>query len=255
MTFPTQQLFKCFKIVPIMLMGKFLGNKSYEPHDYAVGGLIGVGIAIFMTSTESLNLGVDSFGQSEESSGTLCGIVLLLLFLAFDSFTGQWQSRMFQKAEKSAQYDGGHDMSSYEMMFMVSTFSMIFSFITLVHTHELEPAITFVYHHPEMHMHIVVFSVCSTVGQLFIFRTIKHFGAVVFAIIMNIRIMFSILLSCVIYSHTIPPNGFFGLFLVFAAVGYRVKRKAEGGTLIRWKGYENAKGQEFFHELHEHLDM
>ena len=42
--------------------------------------------------------------------------------------------------------------------------------------------------HPAMHIHLVVFSLCSTVGQLFIFKTIKAFGPVVFAICMNTRI-------------------------------------------------------------------
>ncbi len=50
-------------------------------------------------ATENLDLGVDSFGQVEDKSGTWCGVMLLLLFLFFDSFTSQWQSRMFSKHE------------------------------------------------------------------------------------------------------------------------------------------------------------
>jgi adenosine 3'-phospho 5'-phosphosulfate transporter B2 len=50
-------------------------------------------------ATENLELGVDSFGQVEDKSGTWCGVMLLLLFLFFDSFTSQWQSRMFSKHE------------------------------------------------------------------------------------------------------------------------------------------------------------
>lgn len=37
--------------------------------------------------------------QVEDKSGTWCGVMLLLLFLFFDSFTSQWQSRMFSKHE------------------------------------------------------------------------------------------------------------------------------------------------------------
>lgn len=39
--------------------------------------------------------------QVEDKSGTWCGVMLLLLFLFFDSFTSQWQSRMFSKHEVS----------------------------------------------------------------------------------------------------------------------------------------------------------
>jgi len=244
-SFPTQMLFKCFKLVPIMLMGKFLGNKTYPIYDYVVSFLIGFGIAIFMVSTEDMEFGTDSIGTPETWSGTLCGIMLLCFFLVFDSFTGQWQSRMFNKNE---------DLSPFHMMFAINTFSMIFSFITLVHTKELDEFSQFVMRHPEMHFHIMVFSICSTVGQLYIFQTIRNFGAVVFAIIMNVRIILSIVFSCIIYSHPISSQGSFGLFIVFASIAYRIKRKTQGQVLIRWRTHVS-HGSEWFHEVHEHLDM
>ena len=138
---------------------------------------------------------------------------LLLFFLVFDSFTGQYQARLFNEHP---------DISPYHMMFMVNTFSMVFSLITLVHTHELESAVDFVVTHPAMHIHLVVFSLCSTVGQLFIFKTIKAFGPVVFAICMNTRIIAYIFLSAVVYSQDNTITGFMGL-VIFCTIAYRIK--------------------------------
>lgn len=73
------------------------------------------------------------------------------------------------------------------MMFVMTAFSTIFSFVTLVHQDELVPFFQFVSSHPEIHLHFVAFGVCSTIGQLLIFHTIRSFGAVVFAIIMTVR--------------------------------------------------------------------
>jgi len=67
--------------------------------------------------------------------------------------------------------------------------------------------------------------------QLFIFYTIKTFGPVVFAIIMSTRILLSIAVSCFLYDHPIPPLGYLGLLVVFASIGYRIKRKTAGGLL------------------------
>lgn len=72
------------------------------------------------------------------------------------------------------------------MMFVMTAFSTIFSFVTLVHQNELVPFFDFVSSHPEIHLHFVAFGVCSTIGQLLIFHTIRSFGAVVFAIIMTV---------------------------------------------------------------------
>ena len=245
-SFPTQMLFKCFKLFPIMVMGKLLGNKNYPSYDYGVAAAIGVGIAVFSVATEDLEIGQDAIGEIENVGGTVCGIVLLLFFLVFDSFTGQYQARLFNEHP---------DISPYHMMFMVNTFSMVFSLITLVHTHELESAVDFVVSHPAMHIHLVVFSLCSTVGQLFIFKTIKAFGPVVFAICMNTRIIASILLSAVVYSHDISITGFFGLVIVFGAIAYRIKRKMGNNQLITWAEPDDTKSMDVFHEWHEHCDM
>ena len=91
-SFPTQMLFKCFKLFPIMVMGKLLGNKNYPSYDYGVAAAIGVGIAVFSVATEDLEIGQDAIGEIENVGGTVCGIVLLLFFLVFDSFTGQYLS-------------------------------------------------------------------------------------------------------------------------------------------------------------------
>lgn len=78
------------------------------------------------------------------------------------------------------------DLSPIQMMLVMTAFSTIFSFVTLVHQDELMPFFNFVSNHPEIHLHFVAFGVCSTIGQLLIFHTIRSFGAVVFAIIMTV---------------------------------------------------------------------
>ncbi|CAF3358583.1 unnamed protein product [Rotaria sp. Silwood1] len=55
--------------------------------------------------------------------------------------------------------------------------------------------------HQSFLIHAFATSICSSVGQLFIFSTIEEFGPVIFTIIMTIRQAFSILLSCLFYGH------------------------------------------------------
>ncbi|KAK7239571.1 UDP-galactose transmembrane transporter [Aureococcus anophagefferens] len=211
-------LFKCFKLFPIMVMGKVLGNKVYPTYDYVVALVIGVGIAVFSVSTEELDIGQDSIGRDRDRRRTICGVILLLFFLLFDSFTGQYQARLFNEHP---------DLSPYQMMFMVNTFSMVFSSWTLVHTHELYALCEFVYDHADMHIHLIVFSLASTVGQLFIFKTIKAFGPVIFAICMNTphHPLHPALRADLRPRHHAP--GMVGLLLVFSAIAYRIKRKTD----------------------------
>jgi len=200
---------------------------------------------MFMTSTDDLQFGYNMVG--EETSTAWTGIMLLVLFLFFDSFTSQFQSRMFQRHR---------DLSMVELMFATSAFSTVLSLVTLIHTKELYPALRFVMEHSEIHLHFLLFSICSTIGQLFIYYTIKNFGAVVFTLIMTTRILLSIALSCILYGHKVSATGFFGLMLVMAAVLYRIRRKAQGQQLLKWQGMEdNTKAIELVQEWHEHVDM
>lgn len=243
-SFPTQMLFKAFKMLPVMLMGKFIHNKSYETFEYICAAVVGFGIYLFINSTEHINFSQNVFGDPSSVKGAWCGVVLLLLFLFFDSFTGQWQTRMFEIYG---------EMSPLQMMFITNSFSALFSFVTLIHQEEFSSSLEFVYNHPRMYLHLIVFCVCSTVGQLFIFYTVKNFGAVVFSIIMAIRILSSTLLSCFVYSHPMTELGFIGFLIVFGGLGYRIRQKTHGKPLIRWKEADEAKN--ILHEWHEHLDI
>lgn len=246
-SFPVVMLAKAFKMVPVMLVGKVLNNKSYASHEYLSGAVVALGLYLFINASESLTLTTNVFGHPETVSGALCGVVLLLLFLLFDSSTGQWQSRIF---------DLNPRLSPLQMMLTMNAFSAAFSFVTLVHEEQLTSSLTFVYEHPQMLVHLLFFCAAGTVGQLFIFYTVKHFGAVVFSIIMSLRILVSTALSCWLYEHPITEMGYLGIILVCLATVYRLVKKTQGRQLLRWRDSAAAEQSGIvFKEWHEHLDI
>jgi len=244
-SFPTQMLAKAFKMVPVLLLGKFLNNKRYESSEYVIGAVVGFGLFLFLSSSEKINMGQNVFGDPESVTGAWCGVFLLVLFLFFDAFTSQWQTRMFQLHK---------EMSPLQMMLITNAFSTVFAFITLVHQEQLSLSLSFVVSHPEIILHLIIFCVCSTVGQLFIFFIVKQFGAVVLSIIMAVRILISTLLSCYVYSHPITELGIVGIAIVFGAISYRIHIKTNGRRIIRWRESSNIRAKQVFTALHEHLD-
>ena len=56
------------------------------------------------------------------------------------------------------------------------------------------------------------------------------------------------------FTHTyIYTHSCIGMIIVFCAMAYRIKRKTQGGNLLRWR--ENEQSKAIFHEWHEHLDI
>lgn len=74
-------------------------------------------------------------------------------------------------------------------------------------------------------LHMTILSITSATGQLFIYYTIKEFGPVVFTIIMTTRQIFSLFVSCLLYSHPLKALAWASAFFVFGVVFNRIYRK------------------------------
>ncbi|XP_077341531.1 adenosine 3'-phospho 5'-phosphosulfate transporter 1 isoform X3 [Lithobates pipiens] len=212
-SFPTQVLAKASKVIPVMLMGKLVSHKSYEYWEYFTAVLISIGVSMFLLSN----------GEGSRPSGvtTFSGVVILTGYIAFDSFTSNWQDSLFK-----------YKMSSVQMMFGVNLFSCLFTVFSLLEQGGLQEAIRFMSRHPDFAFHAALLSVCSAFGQLFIFYTINKFGAAVFTIIMTLRQALAILLSCLLYGHPVTPIGSVGVAVVFLALFLRVYARSR----MKWKG-------------------
>jgi solute carrier family 35 (adenosine 3'-phospho 5'-phosphosulfate transporter), member B2 len=62
----------------------------------------------------------------------------------------------------------------------------------------------------------VILSLCSACGQLFIYETISEFGPVVFIIIMTVRQLLAVVLSCIFYKHALSALSVLGMFTTFS---------------------------------------
>ncbi|XP_055689402.1 adenosine 3'-phospho 5'-phosphosulfate transporter 1 [Lutzomyia longipalpis] len=203
-SFPTQVLAKSCKIIPVMIMGKIISKNKYEFYEYLTAGLISVGMIFFMT------------GSHDETKAspvtTLTGLFLLTLYMIFDSFTSNWQGDLFKT----------YAMTSIQMMCGINLFSTLFTSASLNLQGGFMESLEFASQHPKFIVDCIVLSISSALGQLFIFYTIASFGPVVFTIIMTVRQAIAILLSCLIYKHSISSIGIFGIFVVFLAISLRV---------------------------------
>ncbi|XP_059475413.1 adenosine 3'-phospho 5'-phosphosulfate transporter 1 [Neocloeon triangulifer] len=206
-TFPLQVLAKSCKVIPVMIMGKCVSSKKYENYEYITAVMISLGMAAFLLGQESTS----AKGKTVVET-TLPGILLLISYLTCDSFTSNWQGKLFSQ----------YKVSSVQMMLGVNLFSCLLTTTSLLEQGAFPAAAAFMTKFPAFVTDCVVLSICSAIGQLFIFYTISQFGAVTFTIIMTIRQGLAILLSCIFYGHDVSVIGFLGIIFVFLAVFLRM---------------------------------
>ncbi|MCL4122508.1 UNVERIFIED_CONTAM: hypothetical protein GTU68_034312 [Idotea baltica] len=204
-SFPTQVLAKASKIIPTMIMGKIISARKYEYYEYVTAVLISLGMTLFlMTSSENHGSGA--------ASTTLSGVIILMGYMSFDSFTSNWQGELFSQ----------YKMSSVQMMCGVNLFSCLFTSVSLLQQGVFLQSLRFMFLFPTFFWDCIILSVCSATGQLFIYYTISSFGPIVFVIIMTIRQGLAILLSCILYMHPITLWGLMGIMIVFGAIFLRI---------------------------------
>jgi len=204
-SFPTQVMAKASKVIPVMLMGKLISGKKYEYYEYVTAVMISAGLSMFlMTSGDT--------SKHTDTATTTSGIIMLIGYMMFDSFTSNWQGSLFTQ----------YKMSSIQMMAGVNLFSCLLTSISLIEQGGFFDSSAFMLRHPDFMMDAIILSICSASGQLFIFYTISQYGPVIFVIIMTVRQGCAILLSCIIYGHPVSVIGFFGILVLFAALFLRI---------------------------------
>ncbi|XP_072393529.1 adenosine 3'-phospho 5'-phosphosulfate transporter 1 [Diabrotica undecimpunctata] len=203
-SFPHQVLAKASKTIPVMIMGRFMSKTKYEYYEYVTAVILSVGMLIFMIDTGN--------DRSNSTVTTFAGVILLVSYIIFDSFTSNWQGSLFKK----------YEMKPIQMMCFVNFFSSIFTAVSLLQQGGFLNSLTFMLKFPTFSIDIIILSLCGTCGQLFIYNTVSTFGPLMFVIISTIRQGFSVLLSCIIYHHNVSLFGAIGLILVFLSIFLRI---------------------------------
>ena len=203
-SFPTQVLAKASKIIPVMIMGKIVSAKKYDYYEYIVAVLISLGMCAFL------------FGKAEDShpeqSTTFAGAIILFGYIVFDSFTSNWQGALTRE----------YNMTPYQMMAGVNLFSCALTSVSLLQQGVFSTSLEFLVQYPQFFMDCITLSICSAVGQLFIFQTIKTYGPVVFTIIMTMRQVISVIISCIKFHHALSVVSIIGIIIIFSAVSLKV---------------------------------
>eukprot|EP00092_Neocalanus_flemingeri_P107816 GFUD01138386.1.p1 GENE.GFUD01138386.1~~GFUD01138386.1.p1 ORF type:complete len:506 (+),score=138.74 GFUD01138386.1:120-1637(+) len=212
-SFPTQVLAKASKVIPVMLMGKVVSNKKYEYYEYVVALLISVGMVAFLMGNDD--------GNKASNATTFSGFIILIGYMAFDAFTSNWQGELFTE----------YKMTSFQMMAGVNLFSCLLTSVSLMQQGVFYTSLAFMSQYSRFMLDCIILSICSASGQLFIYYTISVFGPVAFVIIMTVRQVFAVVLSCILFQHALAPVAIIGIFIIFSALflkiycSYRLKMK------------------------------
>ncbi|CAM9525799.1 unnamed protein product [Phaeothamnion confervicola] len=200
--FPTKELGKSCKMIPVMLFGVLFARKRYSAAEYFCVALITAGIVTF-------NLGGASKHKGGGADNSAYGLGLLAFSLALDGVTGSAQERLKAACRPTA----------LEMMLHMNLWALLIMTAMSVATGQGSSGIAFCAANPSVATWLAGFALTAAAGQNFIYYTIRAFNPLVCTTITTTRKFFTILCSVVVFGHPMKPQQWCGVALVFAGIG------------------------------------
>lgn len=223
-SYPTMVLGKSCKLVPVLIMNVILYRRRFAPHKYLVVAMVTAGITMFMFfGTDSAKAASKHAAKASHSGGSsLIGLLYLLVNLIMDGAINSTQDEIFSRYKVTGQ----------QMMFFINVFGALTSgflacvplpYIPVIHpSHvqesEIAGAFNFIRTHPGVVKQLFQFSFTGSLGQLFIFETLQHFGSLTLVMITLTRKMFTMILSVIVYNHALTKGQWLGAATVFAGI-------------------------------------
>ena len=143
--------------------------------------MVTMGITIFMHYGGEKGKSKKGKGDNLEDANNVLGIVYLLINLALDGATNAGQDEIFARYKVTGQ----------QMMFWINVMCTLLTstlcilplpYIPVLHpSHgsqsEFSVALEFIKEHPSIIVPLAQFAFTGSLGQLFIFETLQHFGS------------------------------------------------------------------------------
>lgn len=204
-SYPTQALAKSCKMIPVMVARLITGHARFSVTETLTVLLISGGITVFrMAGKEFSNEG-----------NSIHGLLLLFASLALDGATAVGQDRLNKLYRPSA----------FQLMFHLNFWVVLMLAAAVLVTGQGIEGWIFCVRNPQAALYIVLFSISSGMGQIFIFYALKNFNSLVLATITTTRKFFTILASVFVFGHPLIVEQWFGVFLVFVGLVLELYQK------------------------------
>ena len=137
----------------------------------------------------------------------------MLLSLVMDGVVGGTQKRLKSNLSKL-----GVEPRPYDFMFYTNLYMMITGGTASILVGDFFPGLTYCTVNPGIMSLIFKYSICSAIGQSFIFFTIAHFDPLVCTTVTTTRKILSVLLSITLKGHHIGLSGWSGIGIAFSGI-------------------------------------
>lgn len=200
-SFPVITVGKTIKMMPVMCWGMVLLGRRYSWKEWTIALVVSSGITEFVLAGP-----ISSPASTQNSS--FFGLLLLVGYIFFDGLTSTMQESLFQD----------YSVTRQNQMFIVNTYSAAISLGGLLISQRLGESMLFCVQEPAFFGCVILLSLAAAGSQWFMYSMVQYCGALNLAATLNVRQVFSTLVSYIHYGHSITTLQIASLSVVFTAL-------------------------------------
>ncbi|XP_022906983.2 adenosine 3'-phospho 5'-phosphosulfate transporter 2 [Onthophagus taurus] len=180
LNYPTQVIFKCCKLIPVLIGSILIQGKRYGPLDFSAAIFMSVGLAWFILADSKV---YPNFNSN--------GVLMISMALLCDAVIGNVQEKSMKKLKAS----------SAEVVFYSYGIGFLYIFFIMCLTGELINGIQFFGKHPmETYGYGFIFSITGYLGIQVVLTLVKTSGAFAAVTVTTCRKAVTMILSFLFFS-------------------------------------------------------
>ncbi|XP_064625069.1 adenosine 3'-phospho 5'-phosphosulfate transporter 2-like [Lineus longissimus] len=237
LNYPTQVIFKCCKLIPVLIGGILIQGKKFGVIDVSACVCMSIGLILFTLADSTVQPNFDSYG-----------VLLISLALCADAAIGNFQ----EKAMKQ------HSSSNSEMVLYSYSVGFVYILVGMILSGQLIPAFTFCWSYPmKTYGYAVIFSLTGYLGLNFVLTMVKTSGALIAVTVTTCRKAVTIILSFLFFTKPFTMQYVWSGLVVVLGIYLNIYSKNKtniDNSIISFKHYVTDRFLEVKHPIRA-MDM
>jgi len=212
LNYPTQVIFKCCKLIPVLIGGILIQGKRYGPLEFLASGCMCLGLILFTLADSKLSPNFD-----------MRGVLMISLALVADAVIGNVQ-------EKTIKH---YNASNSEVVLYSYSIGFVYLFFLVAVFTDIASAIDYCSYYPKQtYGYAFIFSLTGYLGIQIVLSLVRQFGAFVAVTVTTFRKAISIVLSFVFFSKPFTVHYVYSGMLVVLGIYLNMYAKNKENNLV-----------------------
>jgi len=212
LNYPTQVIFKCCKLIPVLLGGILIQGKRYGPLDFLAAGLMCLGLILFLLADIEVS-----------PNFNFTGVVMIGLALVADAVIGNVQEKTIKQ----------YNASNSEVVLYSYAVGFVYLFFLVAVFTDIASAINYCNYYPKhTYGYAFIFSLTGYLGIQIVLGLVRQFGAFLAVTVTTFRKAISIVLSFIFFSKPFTINYIYSGVIVLAGIYLSMYAKDKENRLV-----------------------